>query len=409
MIPYFGKITKSRKKSPNKGKLSGNIVGSKHITELSENVPLFLKRKNNETNRNNLIQRQIDEEEQEGQSEGGSQIQTKLTVGGHDDRYEQEADRVADKVMRMTGDKASHNQEDNEPIQAKPIGDQISPIVQRQSEVDEEEKPILTKATGRETPEKGWTMDAKIDSMRDGGHPLPKAEREFFEPRFGRDFSRTRIHTDVNAAKSADVLNARAFTSGNDIVFNANEYTSGSLGSRRLLAHELTHVVQQNRSGGPDSVVQKKSRISQRMGMRVLKKDEGTIEVTANRPWQEGTDTSSTVIGMAHVTPGITADNLVKELVDCGAYKDEHHVREGFVQGTRIIVKNGKILEISVRGKVYKAGGVHKPDFNFFLKEGAEILLSAGFGLTSGKAGGRDPDDGYDSRYWKEKGGTKRD
>lgn len=253
-------------------------------------------------------------------------------------------------------------------------------------------------------PQASHTTEAQIDSMRGGGQPLPDSARDFFEPRFGQDFSRTRIHIDANAARSAEAMNARAFTSGNDIVFNANEYAPGSLDGQRLLAHELTHVVQQNSAVGPGSVVQRKPKISQRVGMRVVEKDDGTIEVTANRPWTEGSGSGSTVIGIAHVTPGVSVDDLVKELVDCGAYKDEHHVREGFVQGTRIIVKNGKILEISVRGKVYKAGGVHKPDFNYFLKEGARIFYSAGFGLTSGEAKGRDPDDGYDSRYWKEEG-----
>ena len=334
-----------------------------------------------------------------------SAIQAKLKISQPNDKYEQEADRVADQVMRTPDNEALHNQEDDGLIQAKSVGDQITPIVQSQSEFeDEEEKPILTKQAKGETPQASHTIDAQIDSMRGGGQPLPKSVRDFFEPRFGQDFSRTRIHTNVNAAKSAEALNARAFTSGNDIVFDANEYTPSSLDGRRLLAHELTHVVQQNSAGGAASVVQMKPKISQRMGMRVVEKEDGTIEVTANRPWSEGSGSSSTVIGMAHETPGVTVDDLIKELVDCGAYKDDHHVREGFIQGTRIIVKNGKVLEISVRGKVYKAGGVHKPDFNYFLKEGAKIFYSAEFGLTSGEAKGRDPDDGYDSRYWKEKG-----
>jgi len=188
------------------------------------------------------------------------------------------------------------------------------------------------------------------------------------------------------------------------VVFGAGRYALGTPEGHRWMAHELTHVLQQQGASGASAEVQRKPKVSQRLGMRVVEHDDGSFEVTANRPWTEESGSGSTVIGMAHVTPGVTVDDLVKELVGCGAYKNEKHVREGFIQGTRIVVKNGNISEISVRGKVYKAGGVQKPDFAFFLKEGAKIFSSAGFGLSAGSAKGRDVGDGFDSRYWTEKG-----
>lgn len=77
------------------------------------------------------------------------------------------------------------------------------------------------------------------------GRPIATPDREFMEARFGLDFSHVRIHDGVAAAASADALGANAYTVGSHIVFNSGQYTPGSESSRRLLAHELTHVVQQ--------------------------------------------------------------------------------------------------------------------------------------------------------------------
>jgi hypothetical protein len=81
-----------------------------------------------------------------------------------------------------------------------------------------------------------------------GGRPLPLETRAFFEPRFGFDFSRVRVHSDSDAANAAGRLHARAFTHGSNIVFGSGQYAPGTATGDRLLAHELTHVVQQSRS-----------------------------------------------------------------------------------------------------------------------------------------------------------------
>src|SRR6185503_10528059 len=78
-----------------------------------------------------------------------------------------------------------------------------------------------------------------------GGAPLPEAARRQFEPRFGADFSDVRVHTGPEAAASARELNAHAYTFGSDIVFGDGAYNPDTGSGRRLLAHELTHVVQQ--------------------------------------------------------------------------------------------------------------------------------------------------------------------
>src|SRR4029453_3375141 len=80
--------------------------------------------------------------------------------------------------------------------------------------------------------------------------PLSSQERAFFEPRFGHDFSRVRVHADERAALRADALGAHAFTVGEDIFFSRGAYPPGDGGCPKLLAHELTHVVQQTGARG---------------------------------------------------------------------------------------------------------------------------------------------------------------
>jgi len=153
----------------------------------------------------------------------GPTLQPKLTIGQPNDKYEQEADRVADKVMRMP-----------------------EPGVQRQVEPEEEEEETLqAKQLGGKTPQMGPSQETQIDSLRGGGLPLYRSLRKFFEPRFGYGFSRVRIHTDSQAAEAARASKAQAFTLGRDIVFGSRQFAPGTREGRRLLAHELTHVVQQ--------------------------------------------------------------------------------------------------------------------------------------------------------------------
>ncbi len=102
------------------------------------------------------------------------------------------------------------------------------------------------------------TADAEVENaIADGGRPLSQSERKFFEPRFGHNFSRVRIHDDARAHAAADSVRARAFTLGNHIVMNRGEYAQGTPGGRRLLAHELAHTVQQGMQVEPAPVIQR--------------------------------------------------------------------------------------------------------------------------------------------------------
>src|SRR5260370_9606598 len=86
------------------------------------------------------------------------------------------------------------------------------------------------------------------DVFRSAGEPLDASARTFFEPRFGKDFSHVRVHVDAFAAQSARAVNALAYTVGNHVVFDAGEYDVQRNDGRRLIAHELAHVVQQEKN-----------------------------------------------------------------------------------------------------------------------------------------------------------------
>ena len=219
-------------------------------------------------------------------------VQAKLKVGPANDKYEQEADQVADRVMSMpesTVRRQVSEEEEEEVIQPKSFDHKITPLVQRQveegeeeliqtkpvtqsiqprlqrqvgpeedevagPEKEEEEEPVQAKADTSSNRQVSGRVERDIKSMRVGGHPLPESERAFFEPRFGRDFSTVRLHTDSRSAGIARSINARAFTIGRDVAFGAGQYSPGTTSGRRLMAHELVHVLQQhkNKKKSPD-------------------------------------------------------------------------------------------------------------------------------------------------------------
>ncbi|MET0391909.1 MAG: DUF4157 domain-containing protein [Chitinophagaceae bacterium] len=129
----------------------------------------------------------------------------------------------------------------------KPAPVPITPVQRKCAHCEAEEKEVQRKENGPET-EAGSGLENYIGGLGASGQPLSNEVRSFYEPRFGRDFSNVRVHTDQVAAKSAQSINALAYTSGNNIVFNNGQYSPGTDSGKRLLGHELTHVVQQGDS-----------------------------------------------------------------------------------------------------------------------------------------------------------------
>jgi hypothetical protein len=160
-------------------------------------------------------------------------IQTKLTINQPGDEYEQEADRVAEQVMRMP---------EPELQRPCPCGGGCPNCQQEQSGLQQglQMKHVDGSSFGQ-TAAPGIAHE----TLRSSGQPLDATTRGFMESRFRHDFSGVRVHTDGQAARSARMLNASAYTIGREIVFGSGLYAPRSDPGRRLLAHELSHVLQQ--------------------------------------------------------------------------------------------------------------------------------------------------------------------
>ena len=165
-------------------------------------------------------------------------IQPKLSVNEPGDRYEQEADNMADQVMCMS-DASIGRSSFFRPSE--------STIQRKCQQCEEDEKLQRKESSGAEVGGSG-ELDKYVSSLSSSGQPLPESSRNFFEPRFGHDFSNVRIHNDAGAARSAKSINAHAYTTGNNIVFNSGQFSPDSDNGKRLMAHELTHVVQQRQA-----------------------------------------------------------------------------------------------------------------------------------------------------------------
>jgi hypothetical protein len=167
-------------------------------------------------------------------------IQSKLNISQPNDPDEQEADRVTDQVMRMAepGPISSAPGVIHRKCAACEAGEMTCPKCEKEEKVRRKEEP-------GQAPQVGPTAHAQISALRGGGQPLPPSARAFFEPRFDADFSQVRLHTNSAAAEAARAIQAKAFTTGQDVAFATGEYVPDSAVGRKLLAHELTHTLQQ--------------------------------------------------------------------------------------------------------------------------------------------------------------------
>ena len=179
-------------------------------------------------------------------------IQAKLEIGAVDDPLEREADNIAAEIMRTPEREASDT----------PIVSPATSGVQRKcscggtcddckaEHADKEHGHVQRTAAAAShsvhTPSASSAPPIVHEVLRSPGQPLDSATRAFFEPRFGHDFSRVRVHTDAQAAESAKAVHARAYTVGHQIVFGPGHHEHTTMERERLMAHELAHVVQQN-------------------------------------------------------------------------------------------------------------------------------------------------------------------
>ena len=214
--------------------------------------------------------------------------QPKLKVGAPDDKYEKEADQMADLVMRspMEEEKVQRKCdqcEKEEQIQRKSLNGGLRHPVLSSIEVSkpgltqrvmrkawdkaesynpyasvssDQEEMIQRKADNQNSPVVTDSFSSGLSSTKGSGKPMDSGTRDFMENRFGSDFGNVRIHTGSRATSLNNQIQAKAFTHGNDIYFNQGQYNPSSPSGKHLLAHELTHTIQQ--TGGVERKIQRK-------------------------------------------------------------------------------------------------------------------------------------------------------
>ena len=188
-------------------------------------------------------------------------LQTALTIGAANDPYEHEAQRTADTVMSMP----------DKPVRGITVGGIAASLMrlvrrspgkdQSSGRKDEDDKHgLVQKASADGLREAGAVpsgVETSIRQMSMGGEALSPALRGYFEPRFGHDFGAVRVHTGGEANAASAALDARAFTVGEHVFFGAGQYQPASASGRHLIAHELTHTIQQGGGSGVASRVQR--------------------------------------------------------------------------------------------------------------------------------------------------------
>lgn len=210
-------------------------------------------------------------------------IQTKLTIGQPNDKYEQEADTMADQVVQRLSkpetvqtkpnplanvvtpliqakcaaceeeEKLQKKEEDEDPledkVQRKPIFESNAPPpedeIQRKCADCATEDKLQRKEANEHEAKASSSLESRLTTSKGSGNPLPETTRHQMETSFVADFSQVRIHTGSHAAQMSQDLHAHAFTHGSDIYFNSGKYQPESGEGQQLLAHELTHTIQQ--------------------------------------------------------------------------------------------------------------------------------------------------------------------
>lgn len=236
-------------------------------------------------------------------SQSPTRVQAKLDVSGPEDAHEREADRVAAMVTAMP-DPIGQRQSDTDDVDD--LDDEtIAPRLDRQADADDleelDEDMITPKAA--QTPTVTPDTESAINRSRGGGHPLDTDTRRYFEPRLDRDLSDVKAHTDPSAARLASDMGAQAFTVGRDIYFAEGRYQPGTATGRSLLAHELTHTIQQQPNSKHTDPSAARTVDPIKVGNRVQRATEDTADENKPPPADPGrVDTTSSTWTIRYAT-----------------------------------------------------------------------------------------------------------
>ncbi len=195
-------------------------------------------------------------------------IQPKLFIGQVNDQFEQEADQVmntpqnnSSSIQRKCASCKVYE------LQMKPYQNDSSQIVQKQ---EEEEEMVQMKSSNSKNSST-TNLETSLHDSKGGGQSIDSTTQKNMSESLGADFSNVKVHTNNDAIQMNQNLNAKAFTNGADVYFNQGQYNPQSSEGKRLLAHELTHVVQQNKGGKCGDV--QRDPVDKEHYLVILKKD----------------------------------------------------------------------------------------------------------------------------------------
>ena len=293
-------------------------------------------------------------------------IQAKLKVRQPNDIYEKEADWIAEKVMRMQDislvgvssgnnnvqrkcDACEKEEEEKDKIQMKPLATKITPIIkrQRERELDDEVEMVQKRAEGSISVATE-SFRSRLNASKGGGSPLPKSTNQFMSNSFGTDFSRVRIHNDSSAHQMNRDIQAKAFTHGSDIYFNRAYYSPETIGGKKLLAHELTHVVQQK---GAENSIQREFALKPTNGGKKNIKDLGPDELKSaikyNHRFKFSEDEIKNLLDLFGQKSSLSnVDELEKELSQRIA---QYQVTYGITPNGKIDYETGELITLEIQ------------------------------------------------------------
>jgi Domain of unknown function (DUF4157) len=235
----------------------------------------------------------------------GISIQRKLSIGAVDDPLENEADAMAGKVMRMPEQPFVQRKcarcDEEEQVQRRPLAASVTPFIQ---------------AKGAEGGTAGDILTQQINATRGSGSSMDRPTQSFMESRFGTDFSNVKIHTGDYAVQMSRELNAQAFTVGSDIYFSSGKYNPSSDSGKHLLAHELTHTVQQ---GAIQPAIQRSWEILPRTTANPLRPGGRTDEQLLERAFADICPLTSRSGNFINMVPGPAASGSI---AGCSCLRD---------------------------------------------------------------------------------------
>src|SRR6478672_1082062 len=234
--PSSGNSQIHKKESPSSVPAMPVQAKSDSALAQDQEMPNYIPLAANWATNNNLMRSLSGTQEIQRQEELGKEemepIQAKLTIGQVGDKYEQEADQTAQRVVSQ-------------------INSPQGQALQREEKPEEEElqkKPMVQRKSAGGGMDVTPNLEASIQQAKGSGQPLSENIRQPMEQAFGADFSGVNVHTDAQSDQLNQSIQAKAFTTGQDVFFRQGAYDPSSRGGQELIAHELTHVVQQ--SGG---------------------------------------------------------------------------------------------------------------------------------------------------------------